>query len=897
MPKFAPVDLSAHFNGRFDDPAPWSSQTARAISALPAGRQVFWGIPFRLAQPSVSPAGSGPRAAGSTSRAAGRSAAAAAGQLVVAGARRSRTAVRLPVGARGRFVVFAHFCDSRASRKRDPGMPYPADSYAQPVVTSPGEQLASYVLEYADGSEAGVAIRRRFEIDQLQTRAQNLFAARHSAPITALDFRGPSPRNHWGRLQTSVNVGFLQPLDRTAQTTPPPLVAFWTIYALPNPNPKLEIKAVRIEPTGAASFGIGAITLFNGAEYPLRHRQLESVLIEGKAVDKAVAGAFDARDVPDIDVDLGVIARKRIIGGFEARPWLRAPVTGWGEDPNAVDSRSLVVDVSASADATLTVGRSKVDLTSLYESGKATSADGSLSATLLTPRRTWAHVTVTDSATGKPTPTRVHLRSPDGRYWPPYGHRHEVNDNWFEDYGADLKLGSTEYAYVEGEFQAEVPEGDLYVEVVKGFEYEPLRQKVTIRPGQRELKLELKRIADTRPDGWVTADSHTHFLSTETARLQAQAEGINIINLLASQWGDLYTNVGDFTGALSGSSTDDAIVWVGTENRQHFLGHISLLGYNGKPAYPMTTGGPTEGYIGDGVWRAMSEWADECRSKGGVVVIPHFPFPYSEVIAEVVRGKVDGLELRDWYTPTMDTFAIHEWYRLLNCGYRVAAIGGTDKMSAGMPVGGVRTYANIGRDRLTFDNWGKAVRAGKTYTTSGPLMTFSVEGHDIGDVIRMKAGGGHLRVQASAIGTMPFHRLQVVFNGNVVAETSNSRGAHSLSLSEDVEIDRPGWLAARCVSEHTTWHCWPIKFGAHTSPVYVEVAGSEVFDGPTAEYLITVLEGGITWLNTLAIPANAERHVAIRRVFDAGIAELRSHMPADSHDSQVHSPGGTVHRH
>jgi hypothetical protein len=267
------------------------------------------------------------------------------------------------------------------------------------------------------------------------------------------------------------------------------------------------------------------------------------------------------------------------------------------------------------------------------------------------------------------------------------------------------------------------------------------------------------------------------------------------------------------------------------------------------------------------------------------------------VVAEVVRGKVDGLELRDWWTPTMDTYAIHEWYRLLNCGYRVAAIGGTDKMSAGMPVGGVRTYAHLGDDELTFDNWGKAVRAGKTYATSGPLLTFTVEGKTPGDVIRLKAGGGHVRVQASATGTMPSHKLQVVFNGNVVAEASESKGVVRLELSEDVLIDRPGWLAARCVSEHTSWHVWPIKFGAHTSPVYVEVARSEVFDGPTAEYLITVLEGGITWLNTLAIPATAERHAAIRKVFEDGIAEIRSHMPPDTHDTGVHSHGGGPHRH
>jgi len=140
--------------------------------------------------------------------------------------------------------------------------------------------------------------------------------------------------------------------------------------------------------------------------------------------------------------------------------------------------------------------------------------------------------------------------------------------------------------------------------------------------------------------------------------------------------------VGDLTGSLSRSSTDETLIWVGTENRQHLMGHINPLAYTGSPIFPLSTGGPSEGYIGDSVKRAMSEWAEECRRKDGVVIVPHFPFSESEVYAEVIRGVIDGLEIRDFWSPSMDTFAVHEWYALLNAGYRVAAVGGTDKMSA-----------------------------------------------------------------------------------------------------------------------------------------------------------------------------------------------------------------------
>ena len=254
-------------------------------------------------------------------------------------------------------------------------------------------------------------------------------------------------------------------------------------------------------------------------------------------------------DVKVIDVDLGVIARRQDIQTFDGEAWVNNPVRGWGEsvdDPVTVAS----VDLTASNDATLSVDGQDIDVRTLLDKGEAKSSDGSVSARVLTSERTWVHGKIIDSSTGNPTAARVHFRSPDGRYFPPYGHTHEVNDNWFEDYGADLLLGDTPYAYIDGTFQGELPVGDVYVEVSKGFEFEPIRQKINIKPGQRELDIKLDRNSNLRKSGWVTADTHTHFLTPETAHLEAAAEDINVINLLAAQWGDLYTNVGDLTGEV-----------------------------------------------------------------------------------------------------------------------------------------------------------------------------------------------------------------------------------------------------------------------------------------------------------------------------------------------------------
>jgi hypothetical protein len=852
MPKFTPVSLGSALNASNSDSQHWGTKTAGAITKLPTGSQTFWGVPFEFAAP-----GGG-------------------NDLVVLD---GESSVEISVGAAGSHLVFAHFCDERASST----VAGQSSDYLNPVITAPGEHLADYVVVFEDGSELKQQVRRRFEISQVQARMQSGFSSRQHQGINTIPFRGPYPDNAWGRWQTGVMVGDPPVSGRTTAredkegrgNSP----GSWTIYALELPDSSKEIASVRIKSTGATAIAIGAITLFNGQNNPLKHLPLETIELES---------AGHSADELDVEVDLGVVARKRDIQRFDDDEWLESPVKGWGEAPDDPE-QTASIDLAASADATLTVNGSEIEVGPLLESGEATSSDGKVKAKILTSQRTWVHGKIIDSSTGKPTAARIHFRSPDGRYFPPYGHTHEVNDNWFEDYGADLLLGDTQYAYIDGTFQGELPVGDVYVEVSKGFEFEPIRQKITIEPGQRELEITLERNSNLRASGWVTADTHTHFLTPETAHLEAAAEDVNIINLLAAQWGDLYTNVGDLTDGASGSSSAEHIVWVGSENRQHFMGHISLLGATGSPIFPMSTSGPSEGYIGDPTERAMSDWADEVRDKGGLAIVPHFPFPHSEVIAEVVLGKVDGLEIRDFHVPTMDTFAVHEWYRLMSCGYRIAAVGGTDKMSAGMPVGGVRTYAFIGDHELSHQSWSDAVRAGRTYTTSGPLMDFTVEGLRPGDELALPESGGSVHVKASASCAMPINKLEIVFNGKVIAEASSESGEKLLVIDEELNLPGSGWIAARAVSNHVSWHVWPVHFAAHTSAVYVKAGQTEVFDASLGKYLITTMQGGVEWLDTLATRADAERHAAIRKIFTDGIGAVEGKMPHRHGDGPLHT--------
>ncbi len=337
--------------------------------------------------------------------------------------------------------------------------------------------------------------------------------------------------------------------------------------------------------------------------------------------------------------------------GPRGKRWLNAPEAGLAHAHDPDRGAEGLIEAFGAEDATLSVriaGERRERTFSLGDAfHRGQDSSGQVRLQTLGRERQWMQVQVVDASTGKPTPTRIHITGSRGEYIAPYGHHAQVNARWFEDYGADVVAGGRQYAYVPGEFTTDLPVGDLYVEINKGFEYAPVRTKVTVKPGQKELKLKIGRALDWRSTNWVTADTHVHFVSPHTAWLEGQAEGVNVVNLLASQWGRLFTNMGDYIGGANVVG-EDTIVYVGTENRNHMLGHMSMLGTKGAlPVFPMCCGGPSESFVGDPDFRLLAEWAAENKRKGGVVIRPHYPYcGHTEDPVPILQGLVDALEIR-----------------------------------------------------------------------------------------------------------------------------------------------------------------------------------------------------------------------------------------------------------
>lgn len=739
---------------------------------------------------------------------------------------------RIPVGTAVRSLTFAH----RLLESHIPGGDFA------------GRLCATYVVCYEDGEEIELPIRERLEIGIVPAPwgQQALLAWTDAGNRLMPRYSGP-----WGE------AGYRQ----TEVTDPyPDALYLWPWF---NPRPDTVVQAVVLRPVGPRLV-LAGLTLGNLDEPVFNRAGTRPVkIVLPQAEDASAPFAIE------VDVDRGTATYPYPLPTAPPDAFLAEPVRGWGEAAN-IHSSPAYVEVAATPSATVKVRNGGDELGAFrwrdLEQAGDLDVGPRLRVSLVDEGRNWVRTTVVDDATGEPIPCRVHFRSPEGVPYQPHGHHNHVNsdlDSWHIDVGGDLKLGQTPYAYIDGRCEGWLPRGEVLVDVARGYEYEPIRERIVIPPGRQTLELRLHRLTDMRKERYFSGDTHVHFLSTQGAHLEAAGEGLNVVNLLLSQWGHLFTNTEEFTGRASVAPDGETIVYASQENRQHILGHLTLLGLK-TPVMPWGSGGPNEAELAGTLETTLSHWADSCHEQGGTVVIPHLPNPNCEPAALIATGRADAVE---WLV--QDAYMHREYYRYLNMGYRLPLVGGTDKMTSDVPVGMYRTYVHIPDDEpVTYEAWCRGLRSGNTFLSGGPLIRLSVDGHPIGSTITLPGNGGTLEVEAKAESVVPFGSLELIVNGEVVARTGGSGLERRLSLREHIAIDRNSWIAARCggpqyfdsIAHHD---CWRRRIMAHTSPVYVGVGGEwRMFDPEMATYLLTLLNGGVDYINQRSVqrPAGSVTH-------------------------------------
>ena len=729
--------------------------------------------------------------------------------------------VTVPIHKTARHIIFAH-------RQMETN---------QTVNGPVGITVAHYAVRMEGHSPITVPIRERYEISVVGDR-RGISRFGVGFPYLAVPDRGDTLMQRYegrfdlaGRRQTE-----------TVHAQP----AWYWLWAWRNPTPDRVIESIEFAPRGPR-FIVAGITLGHLDEHPFSREARRPVRVSLKDPLRAER-PFDL----DVSIDRGERTYVHPLPEQSSDEFLSDSYKGFGQEQNEKSSPAYV-EISGIHSATVDIlqGGQKIDSVNwggVREQGSAET--DKVRVELIEPGKNWVRVKVVDDQTGRPIPCRVHFRSPEGVPYQPHGHHDQVNSNldtWHIDVGGDLRLGQITYAYIDGAAQGWLPRGEVIVDAARGYEYDPLRAKVRIAPGQQDLELRLKRWIDMNARGWYSGDSHVHFLSTQGSHLESQAEDVNVVNLLQSQWGSLYTNVEDFTGRPSITRQGNNIVYTSQENRQHFMGHMILWGLK-KPVMPFCSDGPAEAEIGGPMETTLSHWADEAHAQGGYVINPHFPHPNGEPAALIATGRLDGVEMI-----MQQDFWHGEWYRYLNCGYRLPLIGGTDKMSSDVPVGMYRTYVRIPDDEeFTYEAWCRNAAKGRTMLSGGPIIQCSVEGKEVGDTIDLP-GPGTVEVSAWAESVVPMSRLEIVQNGRVVASAESPTPTRRLRIDEAIRIDGNSWLAARAGGPgyygYTHYDVWRRGIFAHTSPIYVSVGGPwRMFDGETAQYMLTLIDGAMTYV-------------------------------------------------
>lgn len=420
-----------------------------------------------------------------------------------------------------------------------------------------------------------------------------------------------------------------------------------------------------------------------------------------------------------------------------------------------------------------------------------------------------------------------------------------------------------EYFYSDGEFTVRLPESPVRLTVASGLESIP-RTLVIQANANAEVTVNLDSWIDSNAMGWYSGDSHVHLhtggplsVSISDAILAARAEGVNYLNLCVSNnFGDDIRDPELITGRLDPASTERNLIVFGEEMRSSIYGHMQFFGihrfvepqYTGFDNTPNHTDFPSNYTL-----------AKDATDQGGVVTYGHpmlqnAPDAFGtaltasngaarELPIDVVLGVVHAMDIMSYNSD--EELSAELWYRLLNCGLKIPACVGTDALldNSTDPLGGSRVYVKTSGP-FSMSSWLEGLKAGRTFVTNGPIIVLTVNDQDLGSACELGSAGS-VRVSATVDSLVPVSLLELVVNGEVVktldVQAERTEAALHCRWETEVPVTNSCWVALRVRGPEDS-RVFDGRAWAHTSPVYVTVAGQKITSSEDAKYFVEWIE-------------------------------------------------------
>jgi hypothetical protein len=458
-------------------------------------------------------------------------------------------------------------------------------------------------------------------------------------------------------------------------------------------------------------------------------------------------------------------------------------------------------------------------------------------------------------AAGNPMPVRLSVTGADGRGFAPDTAWRRADD------GFDRKVRPFEltYFHARGAATLTLPAGRYTVQATRGLEYAAVTRSVDVQAGATTTsRLRLERLMDLPARGWWSGDLHVHMnyggaYRNDAAHLRAQAEAedLHVVENLIVNKEQRIPDIAVFRGRPDSVSTAATIVAHDEEYHTSWWGHTGHLGLTRSLILPNYAGYANTAAAS--LFPDNAAIADLSHAQGGVSGYVH-PFdppapdpsgadPITNALpVDVALGKVDYVEIVG-FSDHRTTAEV--WYRLLNSGFRVPAGGGTDAManfaSLRGPVGMNRVFVRSGA-KLDYRGWLDALKAGRTFASNGPLLSFTLDGREVGEEIALPAGAHRLVARVSLRSIVPVERLEIVANGAVVEAVPLDAGGTRADAAIALPITQSGWFTLRAWSSGATEPVLDVYPFATTSPIYVTVDGRPIRNADDARYFVHWIE-------------------------------------------------------
>src|SRR6185295_5752858 len=111
-------------------------------------------------------------------------------------------------------------------------------------------------------------------------------------------------------------------------------------------------------------------------------------------------------------------------------------------------------------------------------------------------------------------------------------------------------------------------------------------------------------------------------------------------------------------------------------------------------------------------------------------------------------------------------YGFQTWYALLNCGFHPRPAAGTANGVHPVPLGFSRVYVHLD-EPFSFDAWMRALAAGRSFVTTGPMLLAKVDGRGPGTNSFAVNPSHDFQLECVVQSGQPLESIELIVNGAV----------------------------------------------------------------------------------------------------------------------------------